>query len=180
MKTDKLLITANQVKTLKEVSSNIPNSKIELFIRESQVIEIRNFLGAELYKLLQDDATEGDPTTWSEARFTNLWNGSAYTYRSTSVDFYGLSYACAYFTLARLIENNQVNITRYGVDTLTNDGGEDASQAQMRTIATRMKQLGVRNLEEADQFLLAQKNTYPEFYKTHTPPNKTSLSFFKV
>lgn len=172
------------MKTLREVSGNLPNSKIELYIRESQVIEIRNFLGAELYKLLQDDATEGatidDPTTFGAQIYTDLWEGAVYTYRNTSIQFYGLSYAAAYFTLARIIENNQVNVTRFGVDTLTNDGGEDATQAMVRTQSARMKQLAIRNLEEADQFLIANKTSYPAFYKQHSPKTKTSLSFFKV
>jgi len=42
---DKLLATKEDFTAFRDISANIKDSKIDIFIRESQLIEVRNFLG---------------------------------------------------------------------------------------------------------------------------------------
>ena len=53
---DKLLATKEDFTAFRDISANIKDSKIDIFIRESQLIEVRNFLGPQLYKLLLENS----------------------------------------------------------------------------------------------------------------------------
>ena len=52
---DTLLADRGDFSDYREISKNIEDEKINIFIRESQLIEIRSFLGPELYlQLIQE------------------------------------------------------------------------------------------------------------------------------
>jgi hypothetical protein len=179
MKTDKLLITATQVREIREFSQNLTDSKINDYIRETQTNEIKGFLGGALYKRLQDDFDEV-AGTFSTLSLDELWNGGGYKYQNYDVDFNGLAWACAYLTYARLIQNNHINITRFGVQRLASEESEDATRAEQRTLVKEVMQIALRHQSECEKFIDYHKEDYPQFYSSELTAKKTSLSFFKA
>ena len=54
---DKLLFTKADIAKAREISANITDAKIEPYIRETQSLSVRTFLGDQLYLLLLNDYT---------------------------------------------------------------------------------------------------------------------------
>jgi hypothetical protein len=174
--TDKLLTSKEIITTVRDLSANLATDRIDNYISESQTVEIRDFLGATLYAALQNDYDDL-LLTFGEARFTELWYGIEYD----GVIFNGLQNALNYWAYSRFINQQQTEVTRWGVQSLTGEESEDISNAQVRIKGRDAEQMALRYQNDAAKFLKARASIYPE-YKNNcdTSGKKTSFNFFKV
>lgn len=173
---DKLLLTLEEIKGYRDLSANLDADRIDPYIRETQTIEIRDFIGGKLYRLLQNDFNEVSKT-FTEARLTELWYGTEYD----GYIFNGLQVAAIYFAYARFINQQQTEVTRWGVQSLTGEESEDISNAQVRIKGRDAQQVALRYQNDAKKFLDARKAIYPEYQEHCKPQGKTtSFNFFKV
>jgi hypothetical protein len=98
-------------------------------------------LGSALY---YDFMTEFDDSGDDMyAAYQNLLNGSVWTFNGFSKQHYGLKPIVAYYALARLVTNNQLNVTRYGITTKVNTQSEPASDLSIRNLVTELKSVAV-------------------------------------
>ncbi|GAH63928.1 unnamed protein product, partial [marine sediment metagenome] len=177
---DPLLILPADFDDFRDISKNIDPERLEVYVRESQVKEMRSFLGASLYLALINDYTAvGD--TFSEQRFTDLWFGADWSYQGNTRRFYGLKPAIIYYAYARFVRNQQMNVTRYGVKHLTDENSEDETVQQVRTKVNDANSYGLLYQADAELYLNENVSTYPEFEVSETAgEKKTSFKFTKL
>jgi hypothetical protein len=176
---DKLFVTVADFSSFREISKNITDEKVEIFIRESQLIEIRGFLGGELYTAMQLDFDETTPT-FPDQLYTDLWYGVDYTYQSKEIRFNGYANSLVYFAYGRFLLQQQLNVSRFGLESLQDTISEDITTAQIRTKAKESLSVAIQYQQDTLAYLKANAASYPLYVQNETKPKTTSFTFNKL
>ena len=179
---DDLLINLEDFKTFRDISINTDADRLNAYIRESQMKEIRNFLGDALYFALVSDYTPvpNDEGTFATPRFEKLWYGDVYTRASFTVNFNGLKPAHVYHAYERFIYNNKLNVTRYG-DRQMFDNDLSEGIVNTKKYEVGADSMGILYTGDARKYINAFATEYPEFDNPEKKgTDKTGLVFFKV
>lgn len=100
-----LLLTSDEVSTLARiVSMHVDSDKIDIYIRESENIDIKPALGDALFIDLHDHPE----------KYELLLEGGKYEDECGVHTLVGLKSALAYYAYARLVKNGDGNVTRFG------------------------------------------------------------------
>lgn len=147
------LIKANEVTDLsRPISGHIDDKKINTYIRESEDIDLKSSLGDEL---LMDIRLNPE-------KYNDLLNGGEYKdkcgYKHT---FSGLKTALAYYTYARIVKNNDINVTRFGVTFKEDDYSNKVSVKERVLAYNDAFSVADKYLHECVLFLSANKEKYP-------------------
>lgn len=177
---DKLFFSVTDLSEFRDISANIDTAKFEIYIRECQAIEIKGFLGAVTYQLMQNDFTA--PDTFAAQRFTDLWFGKAYTNSDSEViQMNGLMSAAIYWAYSRFLIQQQTNVGRFGVQSLQDESSEDQGPGTVRGKADQARTVALSYQKLVETFLNDQDDIYPEYHNaTKKTPVKVSKSFFKL
>jgi len=177
---DKLLITREDFTDFRDISKNIADDKINIFIRESQLIEVRAFLGAELYLKLQEDYDD-ITKTFTDPIYTDLWFGTDYTnYAGVEVRFNGYANSLIYFTYGRFLLQQQMNVSRFGLESIQDTISEDTPVSQIRTKAKEALSVAIQYQKDCEEFINSNTEEYPEYKTKKTTGKSTSFNFFKL
>ena len=177
---DKLFLVNADFQDYKDLSENFDDGRLNQSIRESQVDEMRAFLGDELYLIMQTDFTE--PDTWATIKYEELFEGKDYTYNDKLIRFYGVKPALVLYAYSRLLDLGNLNLTRQGaVQFIEDEVSEPTEQPQIMTKVRSAKAQGLVYLADAKKFLESNIDLYPEFStKDSQVVNKTGMTMFKV
>ena len=100
-----LLLTSDEVSKLaRGVSMHVDNDKIDIYIRESENIDLKPALGDALFIDLHDHPEN----------YKLLLEGGKYEDECGVHVLVGLKSALAYYAYARLVKNGDGNVTRFG------------------------------------------------------------------
>ena len=175
---DPILLTLAEINQYRDLSLNLDTTRIDQSVRESQLDELNNFLGEELYLLFIED---WDGSTFVTQKFIDLWEGVDYVNNSKSIRYYGLQPAISLYSYARMLDNLQLNATRSGAVTFIDDESEPTEQPQIATKVKSARGQALVYLARADKFLNENKSDYPQYQTKDTVvQQKFSLKFFKV
>jgi len=177
---DKLLLSKSDLTSYREISQNITDEKLNIFIREAQVINVRTFLGVQLYlRMLNDYDTA--TKTFTTQRYTDLWYGIDYTNTaSVEVRFNGLMSAAIYFAYSRFLQQQNTNVGRFGVGSLSQDDTESSTVASVNTNSRQAANMALAYQQDCEIFLKDQVAIYPEFGTKTTTGQKLAFNFFKI
>lgn len=176
---DKLLVTKNDIIGYRPIASEIPQDRIEVYIQEAQRHDLMPILGSALYYdfMTEYDDSGDDMYTAYQA----LLNGSVWEYNGFNKQHYGLKPIVAYYALSRLVANNQLNVTRYGITTKVNPQSEPASDLSIRNLITELKSVAVSYQNQTLEFLRENETTYPLYAQAiEKPVNNMGLKFFTI
>jgi len=179
---DNLLINLEDFSEFRDISKNTDIDRLDVYIRESQIREVRNFLGDALYFALVADYTPipNDEGTFATQRFTDLWYGKDYQVGGFTIQFYGLKPAHIYYAYERFLYNQKVQVTRYGVRTLSDNDLSDNIEITKK-YEVSADSMGLVYQNDARKFLDSDPSVYPEW---NNPVKKqtetTGLKMFKV
>jgi hypothetical protein len=177
---DKLLVDKLDFSDFRDISANISDEKINIFIRESQLIEIRSFLGAELYLLLEEDYDE-ILKTFTTPIYNDLWFGADYTTSAgKDVRFNGYANSLIYFSYGRFLLQQQMNVSRFGLESIQDTISEDAPVAQIRTKAKEALSVAIQYQKDTEAFIQSNPDDYPTFKTKDTTGKSTSFNFWKL
>lgn len=129
-----MLTTIEQIREIRNIALNLKDARVEPYLQEVEDAYIMPALGVELYEKL-DNQEEHDEI---------LLDGGYYDGPKGRAYCHGLRRAVAYFAYARLLRNNQVNVTAFGVVQKTGSYSQpmDAQQIDAAaTDATKMAEL---------------------------------------
>lgn len=140
-----MIITFEDIKAVRPFANNIPIERVNVYIEEAEHLDIMRVVGVDLYQRF----TEGDNLTEQESL---MLNGGYYDASGRTHYLAGVKKALAYFAYARIVRNNQVNVTPYGVVTKI---GEESTTTDTRTVAAVAAE--AQNIGEA---LLAEAMAY--------------------
>lgn len=163
-----MIITVEDIRKVRDIARNIDEERVNVFIREAEVLDIIPEIGAELYERFNQigkivvDAERADLETeagediyaLSEADLTTeehkFLYGGYYTDDCGKERYIsGIKEALCYFAYARLVRNAQINVTRYGVVTKLGEESEPTSQARIAATAADALNIGKAMLADA-------------------------------
>lgn len=129
------LITCKEVGAMaRDMSSHIDEERVNTYIRESEMIDLKSALGDALFLDVKDNPEKYD----------KLLNGGEYEVCGEKRIFSGLKRTLAYYTYARVVKNGNGNVTRYG---FVNKESEYSSNAEFKE----------RNMAYNDAFSIADR-----------------------
>ena len=156
--------------------ADINLARVESYIREAQDNDLKEFIGPALY---YDLLINGDTTANRD-----LLNGKVYTIAGSTpltIKFNGLVPVIVYYSLARIIINNQANITSFGVVSKTTGQSTPIDAATIKQMVTELRSIAVSYQNEAEKFLNYNSTSYPLWnYNTNTCERSTGFQFFKL
>ena len=113
-----MIATIDDIRSVRDISRNIGRDRIEPYILEVEHAYIVPAIGAELYERI-DAGDEEDST---------LIYGGYYSAGSIRKMCYGLKKAIAYYAYERILRNNPINVTAFGVTQKTGNFSQPTSQ----------------------------------------------------
>lgn len=147
------LITVEEVSNLsRSISIHLDDKDIEVYIRESENIDMKNALGDEL---LIDIKNNPD-------KYNILLNGGEYESECKGKrTIVGLKSALAYYTYARMVKNGDGNVTRFGY-VEKNDEYSSRPDMKEKVIAYNDAfNIADRYLKECVQYLNDRNKDFP-------------------
>ncbi len=168
---DYLWVQKSDFTDFRDISANIKDETLNIFIREAQFLDVKKFLGKELYSLMQLDWND-TLKEFVTPKYNDLWFGVG--------DFNGYMNASIYYSYARFLLQQQVNVSRFGVESIQNEISEDVSNAQIRSKTNDARKVALRYEEETIDFLGDHTSDYSEFKENEVNKNRTAFSFFKL
>lgn len=144
-----MIITVEDIRKVRDIARNIDKERVNVFIREAEVLDIIPEIGAELYEHYNQLGTEGANSNLTPEEQTFLLGG--YYVDDCGKERYisGIKEALCYFAYARLVRNAQINVTRYGVVTKLGEESEPTSQARIAATAADALNIGKAMLADA-------------------------------
>jgi|SRR5690606_3306032 len=171
---EQLLITQDDLRRFRP-TAEFNEARIVPYILEAQELDIKPLLNEVLYyDLIQN---------MNEPKYKLLVYGGEYTYRDKTYSFNGLVASLSYFTLARFIQSNPLNITSFGVVVKTTTQSQPADSAAIRAEVNSLKSSAMGYQREVERFLERHPNDYP-LYADNGKSSKSSrnqgFKFFKA
>lgn len=171
----RVIVTLSDLKQLRP-TAELDGMRWEPFVTEAQEQDLRPILGDGLF---YDFMTKFHDT--GDAMYTayqELINGKAYTYNGQTIYFDGVKPMVGYFALARLVQNNPINITRFGVVTKVTSQSQNVDPQVLRQVVNELRSNAITYKNQVDQFLLENQSTYT-LYIGSDSAIKTSFRMFK-
>ena len=139
-----MLTTVDQIKGIRDIAANLKDMRLAPYIKECEDAYIMPALGADLYERL-DNHTETDEI---------LLDGGYYDKPDGSrAKCHGIRRAVAYFAYARVLRNNAVSVTAFGVVTKTSNYSQPTEAAQAQSAAAEAVKMGELYLHSCIEYL---------------------------
>jgi hypothetical protein len=163
--TQPLITLAQLRKWCPTITANLPPERFAESVNNAQILDIQPVIGAKLYAAIVGEYLVSPPTE----RMVKLMEGDNYD----GVIFNGLIPALSYYTFARLLNVNKVNITRYGIEGQDNPDGMAIDAEGIGRAYNERKNVGQAYLNAVKRYLDKFKSVYPEYEncKVNASPN---------
>lgn len=162
-----MIVQASEVgKLARPVSNHIDKERIEVYIRESEDIDLKATLGDALLIDLRE----------RPEKYKELLDGGTYSDACSVCVFSGLKKALAYYAYARIVKNNDMNVTRFGLVAKQDDYSERVSVKEKVMAYNDAFDVADRYMRECVIFLTKNKEKYP-LYKGHGKVRTNRVSY---
>jgi hypothetical protein len=133
------------------ISAHYKTDRIDMFIPEAELIDVKDQIGEQLYITLLDFGT-----TYQE-----LMDGGIYEVAEKKYIFKGLKSAIAYFVYCRLIRNSDGQLTPYGFVNKDTDVSQRPELKERIAAASEAKEIGQAYLNECLQYIRLHPDLFP-------------------
>lgn len=155
------LITSSDIINYCRVSSNLPAAQFTRFIRESQIFDIQPLIGQEL---LEDLLAEIDVSPeLSTTKLYDLYYGKTYLVGTTYYRTEGIQMLHAYCAYKRILEENSINLTAFGVVQKIDELSQPITDGQMNMILSKVNEKVIALKAQIYDYLCAHSTTYTEW-----------------
>ena len=150
MATTTKLITISDFENYRDITSNLEEERMNPYILEAQRFELRSFLGDALYRELLEAWAESP----IESKWDNLVSGCSYENSAGDTIYYhGIIPVIVYYSYARFVLAQVVNVTRFGVVKKLNEHSEQIDDKSLNMVYTRAVEAGDAYLREVELYL---------------------------
>lgn len=167
---EQLLITLSDIAGFRPISDKIDDSRIGPYILEAQECDLKPILNDAFYYYICKNI--------NETEVQELIYGKEYEYESTEYYFNGISPVLSYYTLARFIQGNPLNINSFGNTVKTNPHSTPADTAMIQAEVRAMRSAAIRHQEDLITFLTRNKADYPLWSEKGRSDNKGNRNAF--
>jgi hypothetical protein len=166
------IITIQDIKEVRPLAQLDPQ-RVDPYITEAQENDLRPILGDALF---YDLITNIETTKYRE-----LLNGKNYTKDGYTIFFPGLKPMLCYFALARIVQNNAVNITSFGITQKNIEGSQPVDQRLIGALVTELKDVANSYQTRLIDFVQENTTTYPLFnVSSGKDETEFGLNFFSA
>lgn len=141
-----MIITVEDIRKYREIALNTQKNRVEIFIRETEELDIVPLLGVEEYDRLADEHTE---LTDAEKM---LLDGGTWSDNGKVERFAGLKAAESYLVFARFIKTHPLQVTPYGVVVKDGDDSVAASAQSIMAASKDSEKIGRQYLADAIRY----------------------------
>lgn len=152
------IITKEQIAAFKQLTVHMNEVKLlNQYIVEAQEFDLRPFLGDALYMAVVEDY-EASPSLQD---YSDLYNGSTYTYNSKTYKHEGIVSILSYYSYARYLSDANVKSTATGMRVKINEFSEPVSPQDISRMMSQARSGGVVYQERVKLFLDRNYEDYP-------------------
>lgn len=161
-----MIISVEDIRKYREIALNTQKNRVEIFIRETEELDIIPLLGVDEYDRLADEHTE-----LTDAEKLLLSGGTWIDGCGTSQRFAGLKAAEAYIVFARFIKTHPLQVTPYGVVVKDGEDSVAASAQSIMSVSKDSEKIGRQYLADAIKYWHYVSGT-PSCGKGHIPASR--------
>lgn len=144
-----MIITVDDIRKYREIARNTQMNRVEIFIRETEELDIVPLLGVEEYDRL---ANRDEQTELTDAEKMLLNGGTWIDGCGNRHRFAGLVAAEAYLVFARFIRTHPLQVTPYGVVVKDGDDSVAASAQSIAAVSKDSEKIGRQYLADAVKY----------------------------
>jgi hypothetical protein len=178
---DKLLINIDDVKRFRPISKEVGQDRFAPYVYEAQNNDLQPVLTPALFA---DFVARFDQTADGKYEaYQELLTGKTYTPTGQAhpIIFEGIKPMLVYYSLARFVENQQLNITRFGIVQKNIQESEPVSEKSITNLVATLRSNGLVYENKVVEFLRNNQSTYPLFQgRAETINQMGGLKFFDV
>ena len=142
-----LLITNDEFKSrARVVSSNIDAAKIEAFIHEAEIMDLKPMLGDLFVDVMNNNQ-----------HYQVFVEGGILILNDKRIEIEGLKTALAYFAFARMARNGDAVLTRYGFVNKENTNSYRAEQEQREQVYNDCMAIGKKCVDECMRYMRRER-----------------------
>lgn len=153
------LITLADFQKYKRMTQNMDLAKLDTFIEEAQMLDLRPLSGDALYfDLITDNLVP---------RNVDLLTGKSYIYNGNNITFAGLKPVLVYFTYARYAAMTNIIDTASGLVYKDNDFSTPAASKDIARVVDQAKSAAIAYWGMVEQYLNVSYELYPLWKSNH-------------
>lgn len=139
-----MLTNIEQLRKVRDISTNLKDGRITPYIKEVEDAYIIPAISAEVYEALDAGIMTDD----------TLMYGGYYTNGEGKKDIcHGVCIATAYYAYARVLKNNQINVTAFGVTTKQGQASTPTSSGTIDDAVEEARRMGEHYLASCVRYL---------------------------
>lgn len=147
-----MLIQVQDIRAYRPIAANIEQSRVEVYIRECEQLDIVKTLGADVF----DRLSQTPKSAWTIEEQTLFDGGTWEDAQGVKHVFAGLKAAECYLAYARFVRNHSAQVTPFGVVVKDSEDSTAASSQTIASIARDAEQVGKEYLTQAVEYWRAQ------------------------
>lgn len=159
-----LLITKETILKYREISKAVRDEKINPFIQDAELLDLRAMLGESMYNDLRAGLLVTDPDVIEE-KWELLWNGGEYTHEGTTHYFTGLERVLCYLAYARYMMFGSNTDTGFGLVQKSFQDSTPVPQVTKKTLYTENRRMAGQYFADIEKFLTRNRSDYPNWRK---------------
>lgn len=169
-----MMITIEDIRAIRQIAGNIQEDRVNIYIREAELLDLEPVIGAELYEKLSnvgqimvnvggteyelmDETGVNGILVCDENELPlneyKLLNGGYYEDdNGVKHRFEGIRKALAYFAFARFVRNHQAQVTPFGVVTKIGDDSQALDSRGVASISNDAYKIASSYIDDAMRF----------------------------
>lgn len=166
--TQTYLIDINTFAGFEDLSVNIKPSRILVFVKKAQDLDLRLFMGAAFYtdfiQYFSNDPTTGALVISPDIPqpYEDLWQGLTYTDKAGhNVGYAGIVPALIYWTFARYIEADSVHYTATGPVIKRHDVGDAVDPKDIAKLVSQQRSVANAHANDIEMYLYNNRTDFP-------------------
>lgn len=140
-----MIFDVSELKEIRPIAANIQQNRIAPYIDEVEHVLVIDALGAELYEKIEKDKDS----------FSMLIDGGFYDGLDGREWFAGLRQAVSYLVYARVIRNNDMNVTAFGAVVKNGKLSEQADGELVARMSNEALSFGEKHLNDVVKYCSA-------------------------
>ena len=148
-----MLIDKTEISKHREISKAVKDSKINPFIEDAELLDLKPLLGNKMYFDLVANKTE--------ANYVKLLDGGSFDVGEIEYSFVGLKKILSIFVDARYKLFGSATDTPFGLVEKSNQDSQPVSIATKKDIYTKNRQIAYQYFSDVKLFLDNNKTDYP-------------------
>lgn len=167
-----MLIDKTHISAHRELSRSLKDDKINPFIEDAELIDLKKMLGSAFYFELEANKTD--------ERFVNLLQPKTYLYNEQTFKHQGLEKVLSLLAYSRYVLHGSFTDTPFGLVEKTGQDSTPVSAANKKTTYIKDRQAAVSYFDEIAQYINRNKDTYPLYFSSCSGTSRLGFRISKI